>query len=168
MLSCAPDGPGRGPASRPHTVLDEATPPQAAYEAGARGAFSSPYSRAGAIAGGLSRVRPFRPCPEQRSAAVASGQQRSPSEAPDLYHCQTAPSPTMLPKLAVRPSRPVGPANAGTVPDKHGLDKSGRSDSSVRGVHPGDVQLNADRTLVTPIQGVRSDSRAPRAAARGA
>jgi hypothetical protein len=37
-------------------------------------------SRAGAIAGGLSRVRPFPPvpppCPKQRSATVASGQQR--------------------------------------------------------------------------------------------
>jgi hypothetical protein len=40
------------------------------------------------------------PCPKQRSATVASGQQRSPSEAPDLCHCRTASSPTMLPKLA--------------------------------------------------------------------
>jgi hypothetical protein len=40
------------------------------------------------------------PCPKQRSATVASGQQRSPFEAPDLCHCQTATSPTMLPKLA--------------------------------------------------------------------
>jgi hypothetical protein len=65
----------------------------------------SPCSRAGAIAGGLSRVRPFSPlpppCPKQRSTAVASGQQRSPFEAPDLCHCRTASSPTVLPKLVV-------------------------------------------------------------------
>jgi hypothetical protein len=58
------------------------------------------------------------PCPKQRSAAVTSGQQRSPSEAPDLCHCRTASSPTVLPKLAVRvrfPS-PAPPGSAGHQP----------------------------------------------------
>ena len=41
------------------------------------------------------------PCPKRRSATVASGQQRSLSEAPDLCHSRTASSPTVLPKLAV-------------------------------------------------------------------
>jgi hypothetical protein len=124
MRSCPPDGPGRGSASHPH------------YRAGRgdasvgcpRGRCFAEHSRRPAVelapSPGLEprSSLPARapPCPKQRSATVASGQQRSPSEAPDLCHCRTASSPTILPKLVVVVLLGALGHKRSTTPDNHG------------------------------------------------
>jgi hypothetical protein len=101
-------------------VLDEATPPvgcrRGRCSRSIPGALQSTWRHSRGLEPRSSLPAGAPPCPKQRSATVASGQRRSPSEAPDLFHCRTANSPTMLPKLAVAraPWSALGPHGIGS------------------------------------------------------
>jgi hypothetical protein len=152
-ISSSPHRAGRGDAS------------VGCHEAGARGAFPSPYSRARAIAEGLSRGRPSPvppPCPKQRSATVASGHQRTAAMPAELRHRRSTGGPTVLPKLAVAHGpgpRWVRTASGTAGPGRARAVNVGESSSQVKAASP-----PRPRTAKHPGAGFESH---PAAAAAG-